>query len=331
VSAKASGYMKALVECPNGERITPREKLVGMVLADSHQDRAKRYTYPSVDTIAEDSLSDRRTCQRYLAALERKGVILRMRPPNQGRGAQIFYFFSALDEIPEGWQDAALLGAGLFAQKGGGRAAEGRRKGGNLPARPIERAQEREQEQQKQQEQVLTPLPPSQANGECEIDKELEDADKTKSSPTSVATNYVSIASGVTLQDRVVSGAQSSDGNTGYPQGAILVGGASENQRLCEAAVDQVMSGLAITKRRMRAKLRAVIALEADKGASPPTTALAMMAAWRNQCERHAEGQLSRKFGIVNFFELGIWKDANRWMWDTAECKLQAGARVGSM
>ena len=133
MSARASGYMKALVVCPNGELITPREKLVGMVLADSHQDKARRFTYPSVETIAEESRSDRRTCQRYLDALERKGVIRRLRPSNQGRGAQVFYFFPALDELPEGWQDAALLSQAapdVFfwkgRRKGGGRAAEGR-------------------------------------------------------------------------------------------------------------------------------------------------------------------------------------------------------------
>ena len=170
MSARASGYMKALVVCPNGERITPREKLVGMVLADSHQDKARRFTYPSVDTIAEESMSDRRTCQRYLAALERKGVIRRLRPANQGRGAQVFYFFPALEDLPEGWHDAALSTPDIFSEKGGGRAAEGRRKGGNLDAAHIERAQEREQEQQEQKQN--TPLPPSQASGECEVEKE---------------------------------------------------------------------------------------------------------------------------------------------------------------
>jgi hypothetical protein len=118
--------MKSLVFCPNGERITRSEKAVGMVLADSHQDRGNSFTYPALDTIAEESASDRRTAQRLLASLERKGVLLRLRPNNQGRGTTVFYFFTALDVIPEGWRDAALFSGDLFLQKGGGRAAEGR-------------------------------------------------------------------------------------------------------------------------------------------------------------------------------------------------------------
>jgi hypothetical protein len=125
--------------CPNGELISAREKLVLMVLADSHQDQAKRFTYPSVETIAAEALCDRRTCQRYLDALERKGVIRHLRPANQGRGYQVFYFFPALETVPEGWQDAALFFIKREAegrQKGGRRAAKGRRKGGRRAAPP---------------------------------------------------------------------------------------------------------------------------------------------------------------------------------------------------
>lgn len=130
MSARASAYAKTLVVCPNGERLSRGEKLVLIVLADNHQDKAKHFTYPSVETLAEDALCDRRTCQRHLASLERKGVIRRMRPANQGSGMTVFYFFTALDAIPEGWQNAALSEPRLFALKGGKRAAEGRQKGG---------------------------------------------------------------------------------------------------------------------------------------------------------------------------------------------------------
>lgn len=144
MSSRASAYAKALVICPNGESIKPREKLVLVMLADAHQDKAKHFTYPSIDTLAEDALCDRRSCQRYLDGLERKGVIRRLRPAHQGRGMQVFYFFTALDVIPEGWQDAALFGGAILRQKGGKRAAEGRQKGGRTRPAPIERAQERE-------------------------------------------------------------------------------------------------------------------------------------------------------------------------------------------
>ena len=123
MSARASAYAKELVVCPNGERITRGEKLVLIVLADNHQDKAKHFTYPSIDTIAEDALCDRRSCQRHLDGLERKGVIRRLRPVAYGRSLTTFYFFTALDKIPEqGWQNAALFDV---SQKGGKRAAKG--------------------------------------------------------------------------------------------------------------------------------------------------------------------------------------------------------------
>jgi Helix-turn-helix domain len=158
MSAKASGYAKELVVCPNGELISAREKLVLMVLADSHQVKAGRFTYPSVETIAADARCDRRSCQRYLDALERKGVIRRLRPANQGAGMMTFYFFPEIEAIPEGWQDAALF----F----GGRAGEGRQKGGRRAAETqlslVERAQEREQEPEQKQK---PPQPPARGAG----------------------------------------------------------------------------------------------------------------------------------------------------------------------
>jgi hypothetical protein len=126
MSARASAYAKSLTVCPDGEMVTPREKLVLIVLADAHQDKANHFTYPAVETLAEDAMCDRRSCQRYLAALERKGVIKRMRPAHQGRGMQVFYFFTALDVVPEGWQTAALFDGLSIARKGGRRAAKGR-------------------------------------------------------------------------------------------------------------------------------------------------------------------------------------------------------------
>lgn len=137
MSAKASAYAKDLVVCPSGERISRGEKLVLIVLADNHQDKSNHFTYPSIDTIAVDALCDRRTCQRHLASLERKGVIARMRPPGYGRGNTIFYFFRALDSIPEGWQNATFFESSLFAIKGGKKAAKGRQNGGILSTASI--------------------------------------------------------------------------------------------------------------------------------------------------------------------------------------------------
>jgi hypothetical protein len=166
MSARASAYAKGLLECPNGELISPREKLVLMVLADSHQDRAGRYTYPSVQTIAEDSMCDRRSCQRYLAALERKEVIIRMHPEHQGRAQITYYFFTELDEVPKGWQPAALSEHGIFLQKGGKRAVERAAKG-RQNALSLNGTRVREPEPKQEQGQKQLPLIPLAGEGEA--------------------------------------------------------------------------------------------------------------------------------------------------------------------
>lgn len=93
------GYIKGLIVCPNGERISRMEKHVGMILADSHQDRASRRTFPSVEGMAEDAVMSERHFQRMLASLERKGVIRREYPDGRGRGKTTYYFFPELDEV----------------------------------------------------------------------------------------------------------------------------------------------------------------------------------------------------------------------------------------
>jgi hypothetical protein len=98
VSWRASAYIKELQQCPNGESISRGEKLVGLILADSHQDKVGAYTYPSVQTMAADARMDERTCRRTLSSLERKGVIVRLRAEHQGRGQVTFYRFPELDE-----------------------------------------------------------------------------------------------------------------------------------------------------------------------------------------------------------------------------------------
>jgi hypothetical protein len=129
MSWRASGYVKELQECPNGELISCHEKCVAFVLADSHQDKTGLYTYPSLETIARDARVDTRTCRRLLAALERKGIIERIQPEHYGRGLLTFYSFPALDQAREingrahikGGQDARLC----FAKRG----AKGGQKG----------------------------------------------------------------------------------------------------------------------------------------------------------------------------------------------------------
>lgn len=182
MSWKASAYIKELVVCPNGERITRSEKLLALVLADYHQ--VGEPTYPSIPSLAQDSLLEERQARRLLDSLERKGVLLREYPENQGRGAKIFYRFPGIDSKP---RTEAKTGpqsepkGGLYvppsAETKGGhpdplsepgkggqkedilepeRRAEGGQKGDILPRAYIE-----EQEQEQSTNKELPPVTPA--------------------------------------------------------------------------------------------------------------------------------------------------------------------------
>jgi hypothetical protein len=281
MSWRASAYVKQLQNCPNGEPISRGEKFVALILADSHQDKTGAYTFPSVETIAADALIDERTCRRTLAQLESKGVIRRMRASNQGRGQVTFYSFPELDE-----QRPKLAANG--AEKGDKMPAFSVNKGGQNArlffARRGAKGGQKEDKSRPhtkgrtgtgtQKQKITPPAPPARAGG-------------------SVTGSLFPPA------ERTTAAARGPDPASSAP---------------IEAAIEQCMSGCAWTKRRLREKLRAAIALECDKGAMPATTALAIMAAWKFQTENSSV--LRGKFGAANFIELGIWKDANLLLWD---------------
>jgi len=263
MSARASAYAKSLLFCPNGERITRGEKLVLISLADSHQDKGKHFTYPSIETIATDALCDRRSCQRHLEALERKGVIRRLRPARQGAGMTTFYFFLELEEVPEGWQNAALFSE----PKGGIRAAKGRQKGDKTCIASITNTN---------QKQELKDTPPTPASGGA-----------CGSSPSQAAGEAIGPA-----RDRA----------------------RQEISRSVELATDQAMQGCGFTALRLRRVLRAVIEQRRDAGDPEPTTALGIIAAWKDYT---AQGALLRaRWGPARFFAEGHWSTRQSWMWD---------------
>lgn len=147
MSSRASAYIKQLVVCPNGERLTKTEKLVALCLADSHQDKSATYTYPAVATLAEESLMDERSCRRLLAELARKGVIEIFRPVIQGRGVYNCYRFPVLDAPGKGGHSVPLSAA----KRGVERRAEGGQK-------PPPYKEEQEQEQRPEQNPLLSPM-----------------------------------------------------------------------------------------------------------------------------------------------------------------------------
>jgi hypothetical protein len=71
-----------------------------------------------------------------------------------------------------------------------------------------------------------------------------------------------------------------------------------------------------------------VIELEVEKGEPPPTIALDMIAAWREQ-ERLGH-LLKCKYGMTKFFLQGIWKRKDQWHWNEELLRQRAQASVGT-
>jgi hypothetical protein len=97
MSYQAIRYVKKLVAAPNGEKITPSEKLVLAFLADVHNMEVGA-AWPSVGTLAEECCTSPRQIRRHLASAERKEVILRVACRRDCDGSQTSneYVFLAL-------------------------------------------------------------------------------------------------------------------------------------------------------------------------------------------------------------------------------------------
>jgi hypothetical protein len=302
MSWRASAYIKALVMCPNGERISRTEKLVGLVLADSHQDKASLFTFPSVRMIAEDSLMDERVARRLLASLERKGVIERERAESQGRGQTTFYRFPALDgaRVEKGGHGVPLPD-GSFSGK---RGTEGGRKEDKTGGASIE-------EQEQEQKQKLLPLTPSLREGEDGRKENCHEGTKEKS------------AEGMAAGDGGTHLVQS-----GIPTPSVQRLEQSGDAESLDRAVDQVCSALGVANPRRRHVVRRALAMEAGKGHDPPDVAQRMIAAWNRQASESPN--LRVKYGIKVFFDDGYWLNEFRWHWDEERLRLNSEAKTGS-
>ena len=91
MSHLANDYVKKLFR----DRITRRQKLLLWSLADYHN-TARRAAWPSLRTLAEESLMDVRECRRVLDELEEVGLIQRIQG-GQGPGDFNEYRFIELD------------------------------------------------------------------------------------------------------------------------------------------------------------------------------------------------------------------------------------------
>lgn len=91
MSWKATAYVKELIVCPNGQRITAVEKLVLFVLADYHHTK-QNIVWPSQETLAEEALCSERTVRRVISSLVEKGVL--EVASRQGGGKSAVYHFT---------------------------------------------------------------------------------------------------------------------------------------------------------------------------------------------------------------------------------------------
>lgn len=96
-----------------------------------------------------------------------------------------------------------------------------------------------------------------------------------------------------------------------------------------DSAVDQVMQacGFAATERKLKHHLRSVIEQECEKGEPEATTALAMIAAWRDYL---VDADVMRfPWGVEKFFGRGYWRNRQAWPYDDAKMERARSASVG--
>lgn len=96
MSWEATAYVKKLSECPDGAALDAGMKLLLFVLADYHNTELRR-AFPSVKTLARESLIHYDTAKRYLHYLESHLVIEQHHPENQGSGQMCWYSILELD------------------------------------------------------------------------------------------------------------------------------------------------------------------------------------------------------------------------------------------
>ncbi len=208
--------------------------------------------------------------------------------------------------------------------------------------------------------QTTPPYPPQAGDGADETEKQ-DGASKTKSSTASVEGDSISSGNVRELRngrdcprdcptaDRKsvpqLRNALTGDGkdgaahgarndpqrNSGHgPNGSVRPSGEGRAAAI-ERAVAQVRSALSVSNERKCKLLRGVIAMAAEKGEEPPTIALDIIAAVREQAVEYVAGRLKFPYGLTKFLGEGIWRDRNLWAWDIEAMRLQAAARVGSV
>lgn len=329
MSWKASAYVKELVVCPNGERISRTEKLVALVLADEHQDKAKAFTFPAVKSIAVDALMDPRHCRRVLDSLERKGVIRRDRPANQGRGQITYYAFPELDKPAE-------KGGEMSTFFKGKRGAEGGQKEDKTQGAYKE-------EHEHEQKQKATPLNPLASEGSVDVDSA---AALEVNNETATAAGQEFDAEQLRHLDRMTDPDKRAGWEFHYREQNRIAAeqlrrdaaAAAEAAALERAIVDVPTARAWVMRRcgwvdRGRRRglveiLEIVLAGELAVGNALTVAAPGMAKAWEQYTA--AGEDLVVRYGPAKFFELGLWRGSARWHFDEKKIRMRAEAGIGS-
>src|SRR5437588_12832528 len=96
MSWEATAFVKGLGACPDGAPLSRGQKLLLFCLADYHN-TDYRAAWPSVPTLARDSLTSLAQTKRDLAYFEEHKLIRKLLPQKMGRGWTLAYKFVELD------------------------------------------------------------------------------------------------------------------------------------------------------------------------------------------------------------------------------------------
>ena len=306
----------------------PSEVSVLSILA-SHANDEGDSCFAGIPRIAKMARRSERTVTRILAKLEKDGWLTAERGDGAGHKTQYHIDVEKL----KGCQDVTLLGKRKVTQI---RPSEDVVKGdmvtekgdtSDKPPHPLIGGTLKVNVKANN-----TPLPPAE-RGE-EGGKENNDAGKTEESAAKVAINPSSSNDGPGLSAADCGVAESA----GDSECAGESAGCGVDAAIAEAAApgdlnratDWLMRELGLMKRRDYLRVWRVIAQETASDTSPGKTARAMAKAYHRQEEASLRGDLKVVYGVMNFFERGVWKNQGRWHWDEEQLRQRSGASVGS-
>jgi hypothetical protein len=282
--------------------------------------------FPGMPRIARMARCSERTVIRVIAQLEKDGWISVARgsgrSPKQARPGENRSQFQISVAKLKGCQDVTLSPRSKRVTSAPPKGDTGAVKGDidDNPPHPLFGRSIRETSGK-----ATPPYPLASEGGDAgpEVNQEVGDARTTKTGAACVASD--SNAAGESER------ALAAPGNPGRLARRAADAGSGAGHGGVEAEADRVMRECGWTEKRIRRAVVGQLALESDKGESPPGVADAMIAAWRKF--QAQDTNLRAKWGPKRFIAEGHWRDPRGWHWDAQvlrEKRLAAEASMGS-